>query len=843
MLSRSQNRNQLYRNLASVFAFISFLIGTMGLLGWFFDIDFFKSILPHFPTMKFNTSLCISILSLLLITFYKKWPPRFRSAFVTILTVMVFAIGLATLVEYIWNINLGIDQFVYIDQGHSRSTPPGRMSFITALVITFTSASFFMRQCLYRLVYVWQSLAVLNIILLSVALLGYMYSASSLARIYPYSSIAIHTCVALICLNAGFLLQSQAVGIMPTFTSLRTGGRMARRLLPLSVFALISLGFLTRVGNQLQFYDASFDAVFIVVFGSVILSWMLWRKAKVLNDLDRSLELRQKILTKSYAESKELSEHLQLLIEHSPAAVAMMDLDMKYIWASQRWIKDFHLEGKELIGQSHYKIFPEIPPRWKEIHRRCLAGATERNDEEAFVRSDGRTNWLRWEVCPWYRASGVIGGIVMFSEDISERKHAAQIREKADMEYKNSLKKLNEELEGRVLERTKEIEKLYSEAKLATKAREAILSIVSHDLKNPVATVDLLAELLIGAEGSNTDVASIARRLKNSSLIMQRLISDLLDFGKIEAGNLTVERAIVSAKAVIDGCLEGLIERASEKNIRVTVEAPAEWPNILCDKDRIIQVLWNLIGNALKFTPRKGSVIVRVEVEDQVVNFTVKDTGPGIESQNLSKVFEMFWQEKKTATLGTGLGLAIAKGIVEAHGGRIWVESESGQGSQFHFSVPLVKPVSVEPILSVEQKSISLDGVHVLLVDDSLDNLYVLKLFLEKAGAKVTQSLSAAEALFALTREKPDVMVTDIEMPDCNGYELLRKVRASAGDEAHHLPVAALTGHTREEETLKIIKAGFDALLFKPVSKENLILTLYRLVKRNHKEKSIPYHQ
>lgn len=232
--------------------------------------------------------------------------------------------------------------------------------------------------------------------------------------------------------------------------------------------------------------------------------------------------------------------------------------------------------------------------------------------------------------------------------------------------------------------------RLYSQAEQAVLARERILSIVSHDLQNPLTSIDLSAQMLLRESVTPKQIRDLAMNLRRSSAVMLRLISDLLDFGRIQAGTFPVEKAANSVLTIVDAALETLKLRAQEKGIHLSSVLEPNIQNISCDKDRIIQVLWNLLGNAIKFTSEGGKVELRVAKEsERSVRFTVTDSGPGICPRDLPQVFKRFWQATKTAALGSGLGLAIAKGIVESHGGKIWVESELGHGARFHFTIPI----------------------------------------------------------------------------------------------------------------------------------------------------------
>jgi PAS domain S-box-containing protein len=234
--------------------------------------------------------------------------------------------------------------------------------------------------------------------------------------------------------------------------------------------------------------------------------------------------------------------------------------------------------------------------------------------------------------------------------------------------------------------------RLYRAEVAARREREHVLAVVSHDLKNPLSAIALSAERLARqAPGSDTGraVGQQAALISRSAQRMRRLVAGLLDAAKLEAGGLALELAPASARELAQAAVEELRPEADRRGVRLQVQVPAPLPELRCDRDRALQVFSNLLGNAVKFTPAGGAVAVRAELRGRWVEFEVADTGPGIGPQALAHVFERYWQARDTAGLGSGLGLFIAKGIVEAHGGRIWAESELGQGARFFFTLPL----------------------------------------------------------------------------------------------------------------------------------------------------------
>lgn len=237
--------------------------------------------------------------------------------------------------------------------------------------------------------------------------------------------------------------------------------------------------------------------------------------------------------------------------------------------------------------------------------------------------------------------------------------------------------------------------RLFNEAQRATRAREDLLAVVSHDLKNPLGVVQLAASVLLRSAQEQPGAERVrkqAERIHSAAERMGRLISDLLDWGRIEAGRLPLEPAAQRVEGLVAEALEAVRPLAEEQGLQVgaVVQEPRAWA--WCDRGRVLQVLGNLLGNAVKFTPAGGRLEVGARLERGEVALWVRDTGCGIAPEQLPHVFERYWQARDTASRGTGLGLCIAKGLVEAHGGRIRAESTLGQGSCFTFWLPQARP-------------------------------------------------------------------------------------------------------------------------------------------------------
>jgi CheY-like chemotaxis protein len=331
--------------------------------------------------------------------------------------------------------------------------------------------------------------------------------------------------------------------------------------------------------------------------------------------------------------------------------------------------------------------------------------------------------------------------------------------------------------------------------------------------------------------------------------VQAQLIEDILDVSRIIAGKLQLDVQSVDLKTVIESALDSVRPAATAKEIRLQTVLDPSAMAVSGDPARLQQVVWNLLSNAIKFTPRGGRVLVRLARVNSHVEIAIDDTGQGIESAFLPHVFERFRQADSSSTRshgGLGLGLAIVKHLVELHGGRVEVESAGpGLGSTFRVNLPL-RPVAstrgakpgdahehavegIEPAVPAR-----LSGVKILVVDDEPDTRDILATVLERLGARVIAASSAAEALVALDNDHPDVLISDIEMPGCDGYELIRRIRRLPAERGGHIPAAALTAYARAEDRLKALVAGFNIHMAKPVRPEELAAVAANLSGRRY---------
>jgi CheY-like chemotaxis protein len=326
--------------------------------------------------------------------------------------------------------------------------------------------------------------------------------------------------------------------------------------------------------------------------------------------------------------------------------------------------------------------------------------------------------------------------------------------------------------------------------------------------------------------------ASAMEVIERNARTQARLIEDLLDVSRIITGNVRLELHPLQVGPIAHTAVEGLRPAADAKGIKVQAVIHPQIPDIMGDAARLQQILWNLLSNAIKFTPPGGHVVVELKSDGGELELSVRDTGVGIAADFLPHVFERFRQADSSTTRphsGVGLGLAIVRHLVELHGGRISAHSEGDtRGALFVVRLPLAARAAAAGKAAHRPEGVPLQGVRVLIVDDDGDTREMLSEALEASGAEVSAASSADEALVMLNDGGADVLVSDIGMPNVDGYALIRRVRALPGSHGR-IPAIALTAYARPEDRAEAIDAGFQVHLPKPVEIDALQSSLASL--------------
>ncbi len=447
-----------------------------------------------------------------------------------------------------------------------------------------------------------------------------------------------------------------------------------------------------------------------------------------------------------------------------------------------------------------------------------------------------RLNW-RSVLCVPMRARGKVLGVLGLA-NVTDRAPLSD----SDLGFATELAQfLAGVVDSGVLLR--EAQASYEQVLESSRLKDEFLATLSHELRTPLNAIVGWSRLLMDGQLSEQDASRAVETIHRNAAAQNQLIADMLDVSRIVSGKLRLDLREVDPAAVIGAAVDTVLPAAHGKGIALqTVIDPSAGP-ITGDPDRLQQVVWNLLANAIKFTPRGGRVLLRLEKPDSQVAITVEDNGPGVDPEFLPFVFDRFRQADSSSTRrqgGLGLGLAIVRHLVELHGGTAQAQNRAGGGAIFTIQLPRRAVAAGAPTAERHPadpgpapSAISLEGVTVLAVDDKLDSLELVSTVLMRRGAHVFTSLSAEQGLEMLKRERPDVVLADIEMPGQDGLTFIRKVRALPPGEGGRVPAAALTAYASSNDRTQALLAGFDMHVPKPVQPDELAAVVARLAGRD----------
>ncbi|MFN2475698.1 MAG: ATP-binding protein, partial [Chthoniobacterales bacterium] len=447
-------------------------------------------------------------------------------------------------------------------------------------------------------------------------------------------------------------------------------------------------------------------------------------------------------------------------------------------------------------------------------------------NEVPYTSPTGASGYFEYILAPVRGADGEVESVAGTSRDISGRKRAAEEREQL--------------LESERSART--------EAERASRMKDEFLATLSHELRTPLNAILGWATIL-RTEPTAAEVSEGVEVIERNARAQARIIEDLLDMSRIISGKVRLDVQRVDLASVLEAAMETVRPAANAKGVRLhAVLDPLALP-VSGDPSRLQQVFWNLLTNAVKFTPRGGRIQVLLGRVNSHLEASVMDTGAGIAPEFLPHVFDRFRQADASTTRrhgGLGLGLAIVKQLVELHGGSVTAKSAgAGHGAAFAVSLPLSAlhpaseeqperrhPTSADSLPADVVTSFDLTGVNVLVVDDEPDARGLIARLLTGRRATVRTAGSAGEAFEMLQAEKPDILISDIGMPNEDGYSLIRRVRALDAARGGNIPAPALTAYARTEDRMKAVLAGFQMHVAKPVEAAELLTMVASLAGR-----------
>lgn len=582
------------------------------------------------------------------------------------------------------------------------------------------------------------------------------------------------------------------------------------------------------------------------------------------------------------AELRQREEMFRSLSVCSPVGIFLTDTKGKCTYTNPRYQVICAMTQEESIGDGWTRaIHPQDRERVIAEWYAISAEGQEYRGEFRIITPTGSERWIHMSSSPMLSDKGEVTGYIGTLEDITERKKAAE----------EHIKLIREQTARQ-------------EAETANRLKDEFLATLSHELRTPLTSILGWSRLLRQKKLDEKAIARALETIERNASLQAQLIDDILDVSRIIRGKLQLHLCPVHLSSVISTVVDSIRLDAETKNIQLEyaiesiktadkvdkVELSPTAPTaplfplspsssspflILGDPNRLQQIVWNLLNNALKFTPGGGKVEVRLSVVKEsltsYVQMKIKDTGDGISPEFLPHVFDRFRQADGSITRnqgGLGLGLAIVRYLVEMHGGSVHAESPGvGQGATFTVRLPLLETgktgkegrewggkgvgktggqqegdkgegednravFSLSP-LSTSSSPNLLDGLLVLVVDDDSDTRDYVTTVLQQSGATVTAVASVRQALTAIEKSPPDVLVSDIGMPEEDGYSLIRELRNLEPEIGGHIPAIALTAYVREQDCNRALESGFQMYVTKPVEPVNLINSLTTLLQRN----------
>ncbi|MFL6227581.1 MAG: PAS domain S-box protein [Pyrinomonadaceae bacterium] len=517
-------------------------------------------------------------------------------------------------------------------------------------------------------------------------------------------------------------------------------------------------------------------------------------------------------------ERKRLEEERDRFFSLSMDMLCIVGLDGFFRRVNPAFERVLGYTAEEMLASPIFDfIHPEDRDATRASYEKLSQGEPTKSLENRFRCQDGSYKWVGWSYFP-VPEEGLAFGVGRDTTQIRQVHEVLRLRAE-EMEQANRIK-------------------------------DEFLATLSHELRTPLTAMLGWSRLLRSGQLDEAGRERAVQIIERNAEAQARLIEDLLDVSRIITGKLRLEVRPVSLAPVVEAVVNGLRPAAETKSLQLEVLIDPASGVVTGDPERLQQVVWNLVSNAIKFTPKEGRVEVRLEQTDAHARILVRDTGIGINADALPHIFERFHQADSSNTRehgGLGLGLAIVRNLVELQGGSVSAESPGkGQGSVFTVELPLTdRPVAAgeherSKLFSEQSRAMieegetfsspyALEGVRVLLVEDERDTRELIKTILERCGASVTEAASAHEALAALESSTPDVLVSDIGMPGESGYELIRQVRARGAQHGTAIPAVALTAYAGTQDRRRALLAGFHTHLAKPVEPDELLAVVSSL--------------
>jgi PAS domain S-box-containing protein len=564
----------------------------------------------------------------------------------------------------------------------------------------------------------------------------------------------------------------------------------------------------------------------------------------IVHDITRR-KRAEEAMRRSEEQARRQLAYIEAIYATAPVGLCFVDTNLAYLSINERLAEINGKSVEEHLGRTVREVGPEVADEVESVYRRVIeTGEPALNVDRSAVMAaqPGVVRHFIYSFYPIKNGGGRVLGVNVVVVDITQRKQIEEERERL----------LRQEKAAR------------AEAESANRMKDEFLATISHELRTPLTSILGWARMLTSGGLTMPQASHALDVIAQSAQSQNRLIDDILDTSRIITGRLKLDAQPIVIERIFHAAVDVIRPSAEAKGIVLseTVETPDGV--VFGDANRLQQAVWNLLSNAVKFTGEGGDIEARLGRAEGQVEITVKDSGIGIEPEFLPHVFDRFRQADASSTReygGLGIGLAIVRHIVEMHGGSVSAASRGkGQGATFKIRLPLISgarpswpakpanPAQMTPSggtspeappseikeRTTAENSHRLDGVRVLLVEDNLDTLEMLKFIFDESGAEVITATSVDEALESLERFKPDALVSDIAMPDRDGYDLIREIRSREPERGGKIPAVAVTAYARAEDRVRVLASGFQMHIAKPIDPDELIAVVSSLTGHIH---------
>jgi PAS domain S-box-containing protein len=779
------------------------LAGVITFIGWKFDLprltDWTNEGISIFP----NAALCALLIGVSVIWVSLDREPVWVAR---LLAGLAVSIAFVVLLQHLTGINTGIDTLlIERSWGQNAATAPMRMGVPASTAFLLLGMALILSTFGGEARKVASLMAIGTSLISLLSLTGYWFGADQLFGIARFTGIALLTSTLVAALSVAVMALIPEFGLPAVLTREDAGGSVFRRMLVPIIAVPLLLGWLRIVGQHAGLYDLEFGTAIRTIFEIILLFMLLWWTANNISWHENSAQSAQ--------------SRLAAIIESSDDAIVSKSLD----GVIQTWNtgaeRTFGYAPAEVIGKHISILIPaDRIDEEAQIISKIKRGERVEHFETIRVRKGGERINVSLTVSPVKSQLGVIIGASKIARDVTARKQLEHEREVL--------------LESERTARTA--------AEKASQIKDEFLTTLSHELRTPLNAIVGWSQIL-SPESDQEELNEGLDAIRRNGFAQTRLIEDLLDMSRIVSGKVRLDVQLLDLSSVINAAIDTVRPAADAKSIKIRKVLDPVVGMVSGDPTRLQQVVWNLLTNAIKFTPKEGKIDVILERVNSHVELTIHDSGIGISPEDLPVIFDRFRQVDSSTTRsygGLGLGLAIVKQLVELHGGSVHAKSEGeGKGTTFTIHLPL------SPIRGSEERrhpssvqnsrfdlgQLDLHGVKVLVVDDEADARLLVERVLTQCGAEIRLAGSAEDGMKELQEFRPQVLISDIGMPHTDGYEFIRSVRQLAADEGGKTPAIALTAFARSEDRVNALLAGYQVHVVKPIEPQELAVTVHSL--------------